>query len=299
MNSPLLLLSPAKVNLFLRVLRKRDDGYHDIITLMQPLTLHDEISIEVGSGDGISVICDSAEVPDGSGNLAYIAAERLLESAGVRKDIRIRIRKHIPVAAGLGGGSSNAATVLMGLNGALRAGLSEADLLSIGGGLGSDVPFFMLGGPALASGRGTELERVRLPRYWYVLINPGFKVSTSWAYNNLDLTKGPKNNILPYSVSDFSDMERLREHLANDLETVTIRKHPEISGLKKALMENGASSALMSGSGPTVFGIFRDAEAAQSAGEALKKRLDARMSVFLTEGIEGPPLKGVEAASGR
>ncbi|MBI5902070.1 MAG: 4-(cytidine 5'-diphospho)-2-C-methyl-D-erythritol kinase [Deltaproteobacteria bacterium] len=286
MTSPTILLSPAKVNLFLRVLRKRDDGYHDIITLMQPLTLHDEISIEVGSGDGISVSCDSAEVPDGSGNLACIAAEHLLKSSDIKKKIRIRIKKNIPVAAGLGGGSSNAATVLMGLNGALKAGLSEAELLSIGGRLGSDVPFFMLGGPALASGRGTELERVRLPRYRYVLINPGFKVSTSWAYNNLDLTKGPKNNILPYSVSDFNDMERLKDHLVNDLETVTLRKHPEISSLKKALMENGASSALMSGSGPTVFGLFRDAEAARSACKALKKGLDARHSVFLTEGIE-------------
>lgn len=286
MTNPLLLLSPAKVNLFLRVLGKRDDGYHDIVTLMQPLTLHDEISIEVGSGDGISVSCDSAEVPDGSGNLAYIAAEHLLKSSDIRKRVSIRIKKNIPVAAGLGGGSSNAATVLMGLNHALKAGLSEAELLSIGGRLGSDVPFFMLGGPALARGRGTELERVRLPRYRYVLINPGFKVSTSWAYNNLDLTKGPKNNILPYSVSDFNDMERLKDHLVNDLETVTLRKHPEILSLKKALMENGASAALMSGSGPTVFGIFRGAEAAQSACKALKQGLDASHSVFLTEGIE-------------
>lgn len=289
MNSPLLLRSPAKVNLFLRVLKKRDDGYHDILTLMQPLTLHDEISIEVGSGDGVSVSCDSADVPDGSGNLACIAAEYLLKSADIRKEIRIRIKKHIPVAAGLGGGSSNAATVLMGLNAALKAGLSEAELLSIGGRLGSDVPFFMLGGPALARGRGTVLERIRLPRYRYVLINPGFKVSTSWAYNNLDLTKGSENNILPYSVSDFSDMESLKEYLVNDLETVTLRKHPEISSLKKTLMENGAAFALMSGSGPTVFGIFRGAEAAQSACKALKKGLDAAMSVFLTEGIEGPP----------
>ena len=287
MNSPLLLFSPAKVNLFLRVLRKRDDGYHDIITLMQPITLHDEISIEVESGEGVSVSCDSADVPDGSGNLACMAAEAFLKCADMRKRVKIRIKKNIPVAAGLGGGSSNAATVLTGLNGILRAGLSEAELLSIGGRLGSDVPFFMLGGPALASGKGTELERVKLPRYRYVLINPGFKVSTAWAYNNLDLTKEPQNNMLPYSVGDFNDMERLKDYLVNDIETVTLRKHPEISSLKKALIENGASAALMSGSGPTVFGIFREGGAARSACKALKKRLDARHSVFLTEGLEG------------
>ncbi|MEK7773235.1 MAG: 4-(cytidine 5'-diphospho)-2-C-methyl-D-erythritol kinase [Deltaproteobacteria bacterium] len=289
MNSPSFLLSPAKVNLFLRVLRKRDDGYHDIITLMQPITLHDEISIEVGSGAGVSVSCDSVDVPDGSENLACMAAEALLKSAYIEKKIKIRIKKNIPVAAGLGGGSSNAATVLTGLNGILKAGLSEAELLDMGGRLGADVPFFMFGGPAVASGKGTELERVKLPRYRYVLVNPGFKVSTAWAYNNLDLTKESKNNMLPYSAGDFNDMERLKDYLVNDLETVTLREHPEISSLKKALIENGASAALMSGSGPTVFGIFRDEGVARSACKALKKRLDARHSIFLTEGIEGRP----------
>ena len=132
-------------------------------------------------------------------------------------------------------GSSNAATVLTGLNVILKAGLSEAELLDMGGRLGADVPFFMLGGPAVASGKGTELERVKLPRYRHVLVNPGFKVSTAWAYNNLDLTKESKNNMLPYSAGDFNDMERLKDYLVNNLETVTLREHPSHQVLKSSL----------------------------------------------------------------
>lgn len=285
MSSPLILSAPAKINLFLRVLKKRDDGYHDILTLMQPVTLYDDITLSVKSGEGIEVSCGNADIPTDKSNLAYRAAELFLKATGTGKKVEIQITKNIPVAAGLGGGSSDAAAVLKGLNSVSSAGLSVRQLMEIGSEIGSDVPFFLLGGPALAAGRGTELTRVELPGYQYILINPGFKVSTAWAYNNLDLTKRRQNNTLSYSKESFRDIEALSGYLANDLEAVTLREHPEILSLKSALIERGAAGALMSGSGPTVFGIFRARIEAASAFDALRRSLDRRFSIYLVNGI--------------
>ncbi len=268
--------SPAKVNLILKVLRKRGDGYHDIFSVMQPVSLYDLISIEVKTGDGITVECCAPGVPSDSSNLAYRAAGLFIEKTGIRRRVEIKIDKNIPAGAGLGGGSSNAATVLMGLNEILDAGLSEQSLMESGAALGSDVPFFMLGGPALAMGTGVVLRRIPLPRYQYILINPGFKVSTAWAYSNLDLTKKAEDNNLIYSEDSIGDIERLKGCLVNDLERVTLPEHPELSAIKNALLENGAAGALMSGSGPTVFGVYRDGAGADAAFVALEKRFAAK-----------------------
>lgn len=285
MNRPQTLPSPAKVNLFLKVLRKRDDGYHDIISVMQPVALYDYISIEAWGGDDISISSSSLEIPADNTNLAFMAAELFLKTTGIKRRLAITIEKNIPVAAGLGGGSSNAATVLSGLNDILGAGLSDGKLMDMASALGSDVPFFIMKSPAFASGRGTALKRLKLPHYQYILINPGFHISTAWAYSNLDLTKKAEDNNLIYSEEGLLRGVGIEGCLVNDLETVALTRHPEISRLKRALIEAGASGALMSGSGPTVFGIFHDRDRAEKAFEYLKGSLDNGSSIFMAEGL--------------
>jgi 4-diphosphocytidyl-2-C-methyl-D-erythritol kinase len=279
--------SPAKVNLFLNVLGKRQDGFHDIYTLIQPVSLFDEISLDVHEGEGISVECDREDVPGGRENIAFQAAELFLSEAELQKAVGIKIRKKIPVAAGLGGGSSNAAAVLMGLDHALGLALGEETLMEMAARLGSDVPFFILRGPAIASGRGEVLERVELPPFNYCLVNPGFKVSTAWAYGNLDLTKKGEDNILTYSKESLKKPENIKELLFNDLESVTLRNHPEISRIERILTGAGALGALMSGSGPTVFGIFPDSDSTEKASIVVKRELAGEASVFTATGLTG------------
>jgi len=278
------VLSPAKVNLFLRVSGKRPDGYHDILSLMQPVSLYDDIEIEAGEGEGISVSSDNPALPVGAENLAHRAASAFLKKLGKTKSVSIHIKKRIPVGAGLGGGSSNAASVLMGLNELAGAGFDEAVLMDIGSRLGSDVPFFILKSGALAAGRGTELKRVKVPEFGYILINPGYHVSTAWVYGNLDLTKKPENNKLTYSVASFREGFEVGD-LYNDLESVTLKEHPDLAEYKKILVKNGALGALMSGSGPTVFGVYTDGESAQKAYAAVKACLDETVSAFAVKGL--------------
>ncbi len=283
------LLAPAKVNLFLKVVGRRDDGYHDILSLIQPISLYDELCLGISDGEGIEVYCDNPGVPGGKGNLACRAAEAFLREVGLKRRITIRITKRIPVGAGLGGGSSDAASVLMGLNEALGTGLEGRRLREMALGLGSDVPFFLLGTPALASGRGEVLEPVELPSYSYVLLNPGFSVSTAWVYNNLDLTKIRENNKLidlKESVKTFmKEPPGVMDCLENDLEAVTSGRYPAIVGMERVLREAGADGVLMSGSGPTVFGIFLDEHRAQDAYSALKSRLVQPHWVFVAKGL--------------
>ena len=278
-------LSPAKVNLFLRVLRKRADGYHDIMSLMQPISLYDEISLDIREGRGISIECDNISIPVDRTNLAFKAAEAFFKTTGINNKAIIKIKKRIPVAAGLGGGSSNAATVLMALNELTSLNLSANDLAKIGLAIGSDVPFFLVGKPCLAKGRGEILEPVELPRFWYVLINPGFPVSTQWVYRNLNLTKNIEN--ININISKVSkNIVAIQRLLINDLEAVTLRKHYEIQELKDALLALDATGALMSGSGPTVFGVFLNKGKAKKAFEQIKKdRRFKDMAVFIAQGL--------------
>ncbi len=287
MNLHSSFFSPAKVNLFLRVLDKRPDGYHEISSLMQPVSLYDEIFIVAKDGEGVSISCSGISVPDDPTNLAAQAAQAILEATGVRKKIAITIRKHIPVGAGLGGGSSNAATVLMALNGMFEARFDDAALMAMGAKLGSDVPFFILKSAAIASGRGEKLEKVKLPNYYYILINPGFEVSTAWAYRNFDLTNAKEDNTLLYSKKSFGGVDNgaLRDLLVNDLEAITIKRYPEIAGLKERLLEAGAIGALMSGSGPTVFGVFRNRQDAIAAYEGIRASLAKDCFVTLADGL--------------
>ncbi|MCC6502295.1 MAG: 4-(cytidine 5'-diphospho)-2-C-methyl-D-erythritol kinase [Deltaproteobacteria bacterium] len=278
-------LSPAKVNLFLRVLGKRPDGFHEILSLMQPVSLFDEVAISLSDGDGVEVTTDSPDAPGGSDNLAHRAAILFSRATGYRFQADIAIRKVIPVGAGLGGGSSNAATVLMALNELTGIGLPDGALIELAARLGSDVPFFILKGAALASGRGEKLQRARLPELHYVLINPGIHVSTAWAYSSLDLTKAGENNNLLYSYEVPASQDAVLAALSNDLEPVTLARHPEISGYKEMLMGSGSRGALMSGSGSTVFGVFYSSAEAEKAFEALEPEIRGEARIFLAKGL--------------
>ncbi|MBN2439672.1 MAG: 4-(cytidine 5'-diphospho)-2-C-methyl-D-erythritol kinase [Deltaproteobacteria bacterium] len=268
--------SPAKINLYLRVLRKREDGYHDILSLMQKITLFDEMTF-APAGGGIAVHCPGTTLPEDGGNIVYRAAAAFFSRIGASPDIEITLRKRIPIAAGLGGGSSNAATTLMTLNEMYGSPLTREELIEIGTGLGADVPFFIFGNTAWASGIGDRLaEAPPLPPCRFILIHPGFEISTKSVYQglNLGLTKQGFN----YSIPCFSTAEDLIRGLTNDLEKVTMKLHPVLDEVRALLLASGAGGALMSGSGPTVFGIFTDRESADRAEKNLGQQ--TRWRVF-------------------
>jgi len=268
------ILAPAKVNLFLAVLSKRADGYHDIVSVMQKLDLADRLHICL-EGSGISLHCPSSAVPEDTSNLAWKAARLFFDQTGIKADVRITLHKEIPVSAGLGGGSSDAAAVLLGLNRLCAAGLEKEVLLSMAARLGADAPFFVADmKTALATGTGTELQPIDGPKgYWLVLVNPGLAVSTQWVYENLILTSDAN----PYKLSGYSHLPEYAASLLeavfhrgssepglfNDLEAVTVGTHPVICTIKEQLLTDGAFAALMSGSGSTVFGLFRQLDLAE------------------------------------
>ncbi len=257
------LQAPAKVNYRLDVLRRRPDGYHDLRMIMQRFDLCDDILITLSDTPGIRVTCGSEGVPDGPGNIAWRAADELLSLAGRKVGVDIVITKRIPVAAGLGGGSSDCAAVLMGLNQLLELGLSDARLMEIGVKLGADVPFFIFKKTALAEGIGEQLTAIeQIPLVWLAIVNPNVPVSTAWVYQNLQLTNRSDDFKMPRFYSSIADICAV---LGNDLEAVTIRRYPVISEIKGRLQALGAAGVLMSGSGPTVFGIFEQEDAARQA----------------------------------
>jgi len=261
--------APAKINTCLHVLGRRDDGYHDLAMLLQPVSLYDDIDIRVEDGTGVEARCSGLELPESADNIAVLAARALLAASGIDCSVSIDITKNIPVAAGLGGGSSDAATVLCGLNEMLGTGFSNEQLRDIGVKLGADVPFFVAGGSAWATGIGDVLEKVdSMPALWYVLVNPGVAVSTAWVYGNLRLTS-------PGDVAKLRRFPRTTEEfvrlLHNDLEAVTMRKYPVVGKIKQRLAESGAVGSLMSGSGPTVFGVFVSEESALDAASRLSR----------------------------
>ncbi len=270
---PFCLKAPAKINLFLRVTGKRPDGYHDLYSLMCPLALYDTLTLTMG-GRGIGIVCDHPGVPEDSSNLAARAARLFLDTAFAGQTppvpgLTIHIEKKIPVSAGLGGGSSNAAAVLTALNESFGRPLSAPALMALGARIGADVPFFIFGSPALATGIGDRLDPFpHLTQWTALLVYPNEAVSTAWVYKNLNLrlTKDEKKLSKFHFDGRFLNVA---EHLVNDLETVTIKALPVIKRIKRLLLAHGAAGAIMSGSGSTVFGLFVDSEQAISARKAL------------------------------
>ena len=264
------LFSHAKINLRLDILGKRPDGYHDIRTVFQKITLGDELTIAVTTG-ATEVTCDSHQVPHNEGNLAYTAARTLLDRYKIKNGVKIAIRKRIPVAAGLGGGSSNAAATLIGVNQLFELGLSNEELMETGKEIGADVPFFIFGKSARATGIGEILEPMKIaPPLWLLLITPDFPISTAWAYGSLrrNLTNRENNIIIRDCINHFDEVITI---LSNDLEKVVIPRYPVIQIIKDELLDKGARGSLMSGSGSTVFGIFESETEAKEAHTQITK----------------------------
>jgi len=263
-------LSPAKINLILHVLRKREDGYHDIASLMQKISLCDEMAFSL-IGNGIVVRCPDSGLPENEDNIVYKAVRALFSRVSYRSGVEITIKKRIPIAAGLGGGSSNAATSLVALNELIECGLTTDELIALGSKIGADVPFFI--NPAAtcwAFGIGDRLQTVDdIPPMWFVLVNPGFEVSTKKVYESLKM--GLTKEVIKYNIPRLRKVPQVVDALSNDLENVTVRRHPVLGDIKDSLVTYGALGSLMSGSGPTVFGVFADESAAWEAEETLKR----------------------------
>jgi len=262
-DATLVVSAPAKVNLTLHILSKRSDGYHELDSVMQKVMLADSITLGKTENVGIHLGCPDSPLPEDHSNLVWKAAEAFFDEADLtgKCGVSIILEKIIPIAAGLGGGSSDAAAVLTGLNQLFQTNLTEKILLRLGKSLGADVPFFVTSYSAVrATGIGDKMKKHEtLKDCSLLLVNPGFSVSTTWVYEKFTLTRTVKGS----SLSDSRENENLNESfcpLHNDLESVTIEQYPEIQDIKDFLLAHGAVDALMSGSGPTVFGVFPDGE---------------------------------------
>jgi 4-diphosphocytidyl-2-C-methyl-D-erythritol kinase len=270
--------APAKINLTLRVIGKRADGYHLLDTIMVPVSLYDEIDIQqrktarrAAPLAPIEIRCNHPQVPLGRDNIAYRAAELLMQKNKINRRVCIRIKKQIPIGAGLGGGSTDAAAVLVGLNRIWKLRLSVRQLERLALQLGADVPFFIRAKPARARGIGEKLTLLpKLRRRWLVLAYPGFPVATAWVYGNLPvkLTKVSVNTSIATPLESLDTLEKL---LVNDLERVAIRRYPEIGRVKTKLSLAGAVAVLMSGSGSSVFGVFRSKRWAERAYRRMQR----------------------------
>ncbi|MFH7320965.1 4-(cytidine 5'-diphospho)-2-C-methyl-D-erythritol kinase [Desulfurivibrio sp. D14AmB] len=268
------LFAPAKVNLSLRILGRRPDGYHQLESLMLKLAFGDRLTLAPVSGPGLWLHCPGSDLPEDGDNLVYRAAARFYEAAALEPALKITLHKRIPVAAGLGGGSSDAAAVLRGLDQLYPAALTSATLAELARSLGADVPFFLQQAPAAwARGIGEILSPASIPPgiARLLLVNPGFAVSTKWVYEsaNFPLTKQAD----PFNLTgSLTAGEEGWGSLVNDLERVTITRYPQLAEIKAELLAAGADAALMAGSGPTVFGTFSQGEAAAACEAAMRGR---------------------------
>lgn len=270
--------SPCKVNLILNILGKRPDGFHELETVMHPVNLFDELAFERG-GAGIQLTCDEPSLPVDSKNLVYRAAEAFLKRQNLNAGVRIHLKKRIPLAAGLGGGSGNAATALLGMNELFGSPLPVNALADIAATLGSDIPFFLHNQPALATGRGEKVQVVDnfpiLRGKAFFLIHPGFGISTPWSYQNLArfpeaLNGRPGRAQALITQLRAGDLKAANTEFYNSLEAPAFDKFPILALYKEFLRDHGALFSLMSGSGSTTFAIFENLAAAQAMVEKFR-----------------------------
>ena len=279
----------GKINLGLDVLRRRDDGYHEVRMIMQTVGIYDRIDLIYKETPGITVETNLYYLPDNENNLVYKAAKLLMDEFHVQKGVHIRLRKYIPVAAGMAGGSSDAAAVLFGVNKMFSLGLTTEQLMDRGVKIGADVPYCVMRGTALSEGIGEILTPLPVPPQCQVLIaKPGISVSTKFVYENLHA-----NELRPEQHPDIDgmmeaikqkDLYGIADRFGNVLENVTIPAYPVIQEIKDLMLEQGAIGALMSGSGPTVFGLFTNPKAAAKAHEEMRFGVAAELAkqVYLT-----------------
>ncbi|WP_291236519.1 4-(cytidine 5'-diphospho)-2-C-methyl-D-erythritol kinase [Frisingicoccus sp.] len=263
----------AKVNLGLDVIRRREDGYHEVKMIMQTVRLYDRIILEK-TQKGISMETNLSFLPVNEQNIAYRAAKMLMDEFHIQSGLHIKIDKHIPVAAGMAGGSTDGAAVLYGVNKIFELGLTKRQLMERGVKLGADVPYCIMRGTVLSEGIGEILTPVSsLPDCHILIAKPPVSVSTKHVYENLKLDKIEKHPDIDGMVEALriEDLHGVTQRMENVLETVTIPEHPEIQQIKELMIKEGALNALMSGSGPTVFGIFDDREKGMRARDLLRK----------------------------
>lgn len=275
----------GKINLGLDVIRKRKDGYHDIDMIMQTVGVYDDIEIKKRESQGIVVKTDVIDLPNDKDNLAYMAAEILIDEFNIEGGVEIRINKRIPIAGGMAGGSTDCAATLKGINQLFELGLSENELQARGVRLGADVPYCIMGGTASARGIGEILTPLPAPPQCHVLIaKPGISVSTQHVYSNIrpeEIEKHPDIEGMICAIKS-GDLYRMSELLENVMEKVTIPKYPVINDIKQTMLNCGALNSIMSGSGPTVFGLFDDLKKASQAMSELEKN-QLTDQLYLTE----------------
>lgn len=277
----------GKINLGLDVIRKRPDGYHDLDMIMQMVDVYDDVIIEKKAGEEIVVKADAAVLSNGKDNLAYMAAKMLFDEFGIKSGVEITIHKRIPIAGGMAGGSSDCATTLIGINEMFNLGLSKQQLMERGVMLGADVPYCVLGGTAIARGIGEVLTPLPTPPQCHVIIaKPPISVSTAYVYGHIrpdEITKRPDIEQMTLAIKE-QDLNKLSDLLYNVMEEVTVSEYPVIEKLKSIMLENGALNSIMSGSGPTVFGLFDDRKKAQAAMKALDSK-ELTEQLYLTKFI--------------
>lgn len=275
----------AKINLGLDVLRRREDGYHEVRMIMQTIHLYDKIQIQKLPKPGIEVSTNLYYLPVNENNLVYKAAKLLMDEFQITEGVHIGLKKHIPVAAGMAGGSSDAAAVLFGVNRMFRLGLSRQQLMERGVKIGADVPYCILRGTALAEGIGEKLTSLPpAPKCPVLIAKPPISVSTRMVYENLKLdesTVHPDIDALIGAI-EAGDARAMAEHMGNVLESVTCVRYPVIGQLKDIMVKYGAMNAMMSGSGPTVFGLFPDRKTARTALLEIRRQGLAKQ-VYLTD----------------
>lgn len=275
MENTLTLKALAKINLGLDVLGRRENGYHDVRMVMQTIYLYDNVTIEKIAESEIQVETNLSFLPCDENNIAYKAAKLLMDEFGISGGVKITLEKHIPVAAGLAGGSSNAAAVLVGMNRLFELGLSQEELMERGVKLGADVPYCIMRGTALAKGIGEILTPLApLPKCYVLIAKPATSVSTKVVYEKLDSKEIEQHPDIDGIIAglEAGDLDQVCASMGNVLERVTIEDHPIIEEIKDVMKEFGALNAMMSGSGPTVFGIFSDKTLAEEAQDCILEK---------------------------
>lgn len=274
----------AKINLGLDVLGKREDGYHEVRMIMQTIRMYDQLDMRKSVEPGIHLTTNKKYIPVDENNLVWRAAKLMMDTCGIMEGVSIHLHKVIPVAAGMAGGSSDAAATLVGMNRLFHCGLSKEKLMELGVQIGADVPYCVLRGTALAEGIGEKLTVLPpMPDCWILIGKPGISVSTKYVYTTLDLntdTVHPDIDGMKKALED-GNLYGITERMGNVLQDVTIPAYPEVERIKEQMKTLGAVNAMMSGSGPTVFGIFDNEEKAQEACQKLRES-GLCQQVFLT-----------------
>lgn len=274
----------AKINIGLDVLRRRADGYHEVKMIMQTVDIYDELVLERRKEPGIELRMDNSDLPSGGDNLICRAADLLFREKEITGGVNISLTKRIPIAAGMAGGSADAAAALRGVNELFDLGYSLKELQALGVGLGADIPYCLAGGTMLSEGIGEILTPLPAPPAAHLVIaKPDINVSTAFVYGNLHADRLAWHPDIDGMIAALQkgDLDGITGRLGNVLETVTVKAHPVIEQIKELLRKQGAENALMSGSGPTVFGIFKEKETAARAAEAVERGQLAKQ-IFVT-----------------